>query len=84
MPAASGLPSPGSASGGQGHEIEVAIPDGVLDAGRAARLVAAFEADGPEGVEGSGRCGYRPEPLPISISNPFAVHSTSRTSPTGR
>ena len=45
MPAASGLPSPGSASGGQGHEIEVAIPDGALDAGRAARLVAAFEAD---------------------------------------
>ena len=44
MPAASGLPSPGSASGGQGHEIEVAIPDGALDAGRAARLVAAFEA----------------------------------------
>ena len=30
---------------GQGHEIEVAIPDGALDAGRVARLVAAFEAD---------------------------------------
>ena len=30
---------------GQGHEIEVALPDGALDAGRAARLVAAFEAD---------------------------------------
>ena len=30
---------------GQGHEIEVAIPDGALDTGRVARLVAAFEAD---------------------------------------
>ena len=30
---------------GQGHEIEVAIPDGALDAGRVARLMAAFEAD---------------------------------------
>ena len=30
---------------GQGHEIEVAIPHGALDAGRVARLVAAFEAD---------------------------------------
>ena len=28
---------------GQGHEIEVAIPDGALDAGRVARLMAAFE-----------------------------------------
>ena len=30
---------------GQGHEIEVDIPRGTLDAGRVARLVAAFEAD---------------------------------------
>ena len=30
---------------GQGHEIEVAIPDGALEAGQVARLVAAFEAD---------------------------------------
>ena len=30
---------------GQGHEIEVAIPDGALDTGQVARLVAAFEAD---------------------------------------
>ena len=30
---------------GQGHEIEVVIPDGTLDTGRVARLVAAFEAD---------------------------------------
>ena len=30
---------------GQGHEIEVAIPDGALDTVRVARLVAAFEAD---------------------------------------
>ena len=30
---------------GQGHEIEVAIPDGALDAGRVVRLVAGFEAD---------------------------------------
>ena len=30
---------------GQGHEIEVAIPEGALEAGQVARLVAAFEAD---------------------------------------
>ena len=30
---------------GQGHEIEVAIPEGALEAGQVSRLVAAFEAD---------------------------------------